>query len=845
MTDPRPSGDLTSGAGQTAFSGQNVLHHPTLPSQVVEASLLAATTTAAFALSGLVAGGIGGPSTWPFLLAASMSFTIAALLLRRTHVFEPLVAAAGVLSALLAAVWTTALGTTFIGLPTQRTAQFVIRALRDSHNALTAGHLPLPATPGVLFLGALLAGLAGTAARLLLGSKIHSRSQARATLPAAALLPGLLIVTASFSATSNLTSIIVAAIFGAFALATVVRHGRWRSVLHLASAAMAVALATGLASQWSIAAGSTPAARAQGSHFQPTALALMTNVATVQNHDPNTVMFRTRSPIPTYWQVGVLTRYVNGRWLPDSAVSRFLARGVVPSPVSASSMIATSLRAAHTHASAPASPTASRRFLATVNIGRLASRLLPVPPEALRIRSPHSPPPGAKSPGVISSSVIVAGAGAVAPSATTPGERYRVVAAVPAASPLPGTLPRNIPAALTRTYLALAHIPSKVRDLAMQIGAYAPSPLAKAEALVDWFRSNGFKYTTDPPASPRNMNPLLAFLTVTHSGNCQSFASAFTVMARELGLPTRIAVGFTEGQPQRVPHHSPSGTGTGTGSRNPTGSEPATMVVRGIDAHSWPEVYLGQPDGWVSFEPTPGLPGGNVIPPGVIGPTRIATLPLRTSISSTPKPPPSIQRTRSTTTPSTVVRSTTTSTLSASRPGKSTTASSRLQVPHNHTVKAWIWPIVIFICVLTLGAALWLAMRRVFIQRRRRHSTLHKRVTTAMRNAERALQSSGIDRPAWISPPAHARKLSTLPQLSKQRQVDAVRDFTILCELWERSSFCPGPVSDSDAVEAERRSRRVCHAFRKNSAFLSRRARRILSSLRLPRTASRSRRQYV
>ncbi|MDA8400528.1 MAG: hypothetical protein M0008_10890, partial [Actinomycetota bacterium] len=63
--------------------------------------------------------------------------------------------------------------------------------------------------------------------------------------------------------------------------------------------------------------------------------------------------------------------------------------------------------------------------------------------------------------------------------------------------------------------------------------------------------------------------------------------------------------------------------------------------------------------------------------------------------------------------------------------------------------------------------------------------------------------------------------------------------------LWERSSFCPGPVSDSDAVEAERRSRRVCHAFRKNSAFLSRRARRILSSLRLPRTASRSRRQYV
>ena len=54
-------------------------------------------------------------------------------------------------------------------------------------------------------------------------------------------------------------------------------------------------------------------------------------------------------------------------------------------------------------------------------------------------------------------------------------------------------------------------------------------------------------------------------------------------MARSVGMPARVAVGFTPGLTQ------------GDGSR----------VVLGRNAHAWPEVWFDG-IGWVPFEPTPG-----------------------------------------------------------------------------------------------------------------------------------------------------------------------------------------------------------------------------------------------
>nr|MBA2312400.1 transglutaminase domain-containing protein [Actinomycetota bacterium] len=75
---------------------------------------------------------------------------------------------------------------------------------------------------------------------------------------------------------------------------------------------------------------------------------------------------------------------------------------------------------------------------------------------------------------------------------------------------------------------------------------------------------------------------LETFLTDTRAGYCQQFATAFALLSRSLGYPTRVSVGFLPGE------------------RDANGD----FQVTGEDAHAWPEVYFGT-YGWVPFEPTP------------------------------------------------------------------------------------------------------------------------------------------------------------------------------------------------------------------------------------------------
>ena len=74
-------------------------------------------------------------------------------------------------------------------------------------------------------------------------------------------------------------------------------------------------------------------------------------------------------------------------------------------------------------------------------------------------------------------------------------------------------------------------------------------------------------------------------------GTSEQFASAFALMARMAGLPTRVVMGFHAGRKQ--------------------GAE--TYRVSSGDAFAWPEVYL-QGQGWVAFDPTPAA-GQNVEKP--------------------------------------------------------------------------------------------------------------------------------------------------------------------------------------------------------------------------------------
>ncbi len=134
---------------------------------------------------------------------------------------------------------------------------------------------------------------------------------------------------------------------------------------------------------------------------------------------------------------------------------------------------------------------------------------------------------------------------------TTSGQRYATVSAVPDNDPAllaGGGSVTTYPQALVRAEVALPALPASVKELARRVTAAAVTPLGQAEALVNWFRSGRFRYTLDPPAPAPGADPLVSFLTRTRAGTCEQFAGAFTVLARTLGLPTRLVVGFTAGR---------------------------------------------------------------------------------------------------------------------------------------------------------------------------------------------------------------------------------------------------------------------------------------------------------
>jgi transglutaminase-like putative cysteine protease len=139
------------------------------------------------------------------------------------------------------------------------------------------------------------------------------------------------------------------------------------------------------------------------------------------------------------------------------------------------------------------------------------------------------------------------------------------------------------PAAIVASDL---HVPASYDSLRAQAesvvaSAGAKTPFEKAVALQNWLQLGTFKYTLKAP-TVLDASELTNFLDKTKSGYCQQFSFAMAVLARLLGIPSRVAYGFT------------SGTNIGTNE----------WLVTTHDAHAWPELYF-QGLGWLRFEPTP------------------------------------------------------------------------------------------------------------------------------------------------------------------------------------------------------------------------------------------------
>lgn len=166
------------------------------------------------------------------------------------------------------------------------------------------------------------------------------------------------------------------------------------------------------------------------------------------------------------------------------------------------------------------------------------------------------------------------------------GVSYAVLSKVPRLTPDElRNAPEAVPADITARYEALpSDIPALAKTEAERVTAGATTRYDKALALQRYFRD--FQYSVNLP--PRTGDPIQQFLT-ERIGFCQQFAGTFAVMARHLGMPARVAIGFTWGDP--------------TGPADVDGL--TTFSVSGRQTHAWPEIWFDGL-GWVAFEPTPG-----------------------------------------------------------------------------------------------------------------------------------------------------------------------------------------------------------------------------------------------
>ncbi len=117
---------------------------------------------------------------------------------------------------------------------------------------------------------------------------------------------------------------------------------------------------------------------------------------------------------------------------------------------------------------------------------------------------------------------------------------------------------------------------------ARRLRAGARSPYGAVVAIETWLRTTGgFTYDESPPATG-GLPPLAHFVAEGKRGYCQHFAGAMALMLRFLGIPARVAAGFTSGK-----------------------AEDGGWTVTDHNAHTWVEVWFPE-YGWLAFDPTPG-----------------------------------------------------------------------------------------------------------------------------------------------------------------------------------------------------------------------------------------------
>jgi transglutaminase-like putative cysteine protease len=120
----------------------------------------------------------------------------------------------------------------------------------------------------------------------------------------------------------------------------------------------------------------------------------------------------------------------------------------------------------------------------------------------------------------------------------------------------------------------------KTLELAAQLRAQSPDDIRLVAAVLEYFHTQKFSYTLQPPLLGRDA--VDEFLFQTQAGFCEHYAGAFTYLMRAMGIPARVVTGYQGGELNPVDDY---------------------LVVSQSDAHAWAEVWI-EGQGWVRIDPT-------------------------------------------------------------------------------------------------------------------------------------------------------------------------------------------------------------------------------------------------
>jgi hypothetical protein len=225
------------------------------------------------------------------------------------------------------------------------------------------------------------------------------------------------------------------------------------------------------------------------------------------------------------------------------------------------------------------------------------------------------------------------------------GDAYQVQVALSIATKAElGSAGRDYPEEIVELYLDTTGLTDRVRALAEEITLDAENDYQRAEMLASYLKNDpSFTYSTRG-GTPGQAQDLVDFFLFDpdagRTGYCEYYASAMVMMARALGLPARVAVGFAPGERQ----------------------EDNSFLIRESGAHAWAEIYFPG-YGWQIFEATKSidpqftrasgevLPGVRPPPTGVdplldydvfrtSGDAEIGSLPLPSNLPNPNEPAP-------------------------------------------------------------------------------------------------------------------------------------------------------------------------------------------------------------